>query len=177
MTSHPNAPAVLLALDPSSTLTGYAIFRRGALAECGLLRPDRTADAANDRIAAMARDLFDVVRLERPDAIVVEDTSGKVARRLGKVGAGLAVYGKAVGYLLATARWSASGLPNPCEVATVLENDWTAGTPKVVRQRRVARMHPGLYDASADAGGDAADAVGLGEWWLRRRGPAEGGSQ
>ena len=152
----------VLALDPSSTCVGYAVLATARqLLDAGRLTPTRERDDANARIRAMAADLRRVLA-EYPDAVVVvEDTSGKVGRgRHGGGGAGLAVYGKALGYLIRVVE-EATGR----EPALVLENVWTAGKSKAVRQRRVAATFPG-YPADDDPGGDVADAIGLAAWWI-----------
>lgn len=149
----------ILALDPSSTATGYAVMRDdGTLADAGLLKPDRTRDDANTRIAAMHRALMDVLREHRPTCVVVEDTSGKVGARHRGAGAGLAIHGKAVGYFMAAVK-AAGYVPE-----MILENVWTRGTPKAKRQARVALAYRS-YRPAEDPGGDTADAIGLAEWW------------
>jgi len=128
----------------------------------GLLRPNKTKDDANRRIEVMGAELAALIRDVRPAVIVVEDTSGKVGHnRHGGGGAGLAIYGKAIGYMTAVA--NASGFP----VAMVKENDWTRGTPKAIRTARVKQWVRN-YDESKDPGGDMADAIGLGKWYAER---------
>ena len=139
--------------------------------------------AANDRIESMLADLFDLVLELHPQAIVIEDTSGKVSRRHGGAGAGLAVYGKAVGAVWRTAvdmsvadarnRIAMGLLAATGEAAAVVmvpENEWTGGIGKRRRAMRIAAEFPG-YRIEQDPGGDAADAIGLGRWWLARRWP------
>jgi hypothetical protein len=158
----PGAGTWLLALDPSTTVFGYAIFHpTGWLYDAGKLTPRRARDEANDRIDHMLG-LAGELMTPHPEGwtVVVEDTSGKVNRgRHGGAGAGLAIYGKAVGaaiwWLRARGRF----------VVPVLENEWTGSVSKAVRQRRVAARHR-AYDPAKDAGGDVSDAIGLGEWWL-----------
>lgn len=159
-------PLTILAIDPSSTCTGYAVLRGPSLVEAGVLRP-RVRLAANDRVRAMAADFATLLADHRPDVVVVEDTSGKVARRHGAGGgAGLAVYGKAVGYLARVADVWAELLPSQRSVELVLENEWTAGERKEARVRRVALEYPG-YDPAKDPGGDVGDAIALAAYWQR----------
>jgi hypothetical protein len=95
---------------------------------------------------------------------VIEDTSGKVGARHGAGGgAGLSIYGKAVGYVWGSLRGSEALAT--ADVLMVPENEWTRGKPKAKRIAGVMMLHRGLYDATMDPGGDAADAVGLGDWW------------
>lgn len=155
------APSTLLCIDPSSTLCGYALFKAGVLTECGLLKPQRTRDDANDRIKSMVAEATCVALQDSVDLIIIEDTSGKVGARHGGHGAGLAIHGKAVGWMIGSLR---AHYPVEC----VLENEWTRGIKKVYRQAVIAVMFPKLYDPKKDKGGDAADAIGLGMYWLAR---------
>ncbi|HEV7298709.1 MAG TPA: hypothetical protein VGN72_05030 [Tepidisphaeraceae bacterium] len=154
----------ILALDPSSSRTGYALMRDArTLLEAGLLKPNRADDPANDRIRAMSADLLALIGEKQPRLIVVEDTSGKVARRTrekGANGAGLAVYGKAVGWILGACE--ATGI----ETHAVLENVWTRRTHKSTRQHWVIAEFGARYDPVSDSGMDVSDAISLGRWWF-----------
>ena len=154
----------VLALDPSSTCVGYAVLDGPrSLLDAGRLTPARQRDDANARIRSMGADLRRLLAEHPAAAVVVEDTSGKVARHgrgRGMNGAGLAVYGKALGYLWAVVEVQ---LGRPPEL--VLENVWTRGVAKAARQRVVA-MEYQSYAADRDPGGDVADAIALGRWWL-----------
>ena len=156
----------LIAFDPSSSVIGYAIIETIGVkvVEAGLLKPDKTTDDANTRIRAMIRDAQELIAEQDPDAIVIEDTSGKVARRHGAGGgAGLAVYGKAVGWLAC-----ACERIRPGKVTLILENEWTGGVSKARRALNVRSVAP-LIDLSSDKGGDAADAIGVGIYFVRNR--------
>ena len=159
----------ILAIDPSSTKTGFALFDDNeTLIDAGTLRPNKTTDAAEHRIAAMCSDLEVLLKVNTPDIVVIEWTSGKVGRNRHKgSGAGLAVYGIAVGAIWRTAAaWAARQATR--QVITIYENEWTAGVPKRQRGELVKRMVPRL-DLSKDSGGDISDAIGLGCWYIRRR--------
>ncbi len=162
---------MILALDPSSQKTGYALLTpAGTLTEHGLLKPRRIRDDANARIDAMVFSLREIVAEYAPDAIIIEDTSGKVGARHKGNGAGLAIHGKAVGRLHQAA---IDALGEKGRVVMVLENDWTRRTPKAVRQNRAAYLFPD-YKPAADKGGDMADAIMLGVWWINRQRFVEG---
>ncbi len=156
----------MIALDPSSTCIGYAIFgcegaRDYELKSAGRIT-SKPKDKATVRMVKLADEIMDLIdEYDGPRTlIVVEIPSGHVNRgRHGGGGAGLSVYGMAVGYLLG--RLASVDV----DVRMVLENDWTRGIPKGKRQQWVAARHR-CYDASKDAGGDVADAIGLGEWWI-----------
>lgn len=157
---------MILAIDPSSSCTGYAmLLSHNNLVEAGRFLPGKTRDSAVHRIMAMGRDLAALIREKQPDEIVIEISSGKVGRRHGGAGAGLAVYGMAVGYLWATAAAFANN-DGPIKVHTIEENAWTCGVPKEKRTANVALRFK-QYRTADDPGGDVADAIGLGCWWLR----------
>jgi hypothetical protein len=150
---------MLLAIDPSSTCVGYALFGEdGKLIEFGRLLPHK-GDDAMQRIADLLADLERLWREHRPRTVVIEVTSGKIAGRLGRV-QGLGVYGMAVGACWQLLR-SLAGARN---VRTVTENEWTSGVPKrqrlgLLEARRIT------YWLANDPGGDAGDAICLGEWF------------
>jgi hypothetical protein len=163
----------ILSLDPSSTRTGYAIHGWDAttagetLVEAGYLKP-RAADSPLKRIRAMAADFRDMLAEVNPEVVVIEWTSGKVNRRRHKGGgAGLSIYGGAAGYMI-----SEADRAMPAEaVFTPLENDWTNGVEKLTRQDFIAALYPAYAAHMAkDDGGDVADAIGLGRWWIATEG-------
>lgn len=160
---------IILAIDPSSSITGFALLDEAEkLLDAGTLRPNKRTDASEFRIAAMCDDLETILIATNPDIVVIEWTSGKVGRRRHKGhGAGLAIYGLAIGAIWRTATaWAARRKPVG-QVVTVLENDWTAWKSKEERSKLIAREYPKI-DFSKDTGGDIADAIGLGVWFARR---------
>ena len=160
---------ILLALDPSSTVIGYAVMAvSGRLIEAGRITPDQAAASESfDRIAAMADDLWEILYKRRPDIILLEWTLGKVGRRRHRGGgAGLAVYGCGVGWCGCVCyRWAKDF---NVTLIPVVENAWTRGVPKAERRAALLSLYPG-YSPDRDPGGDAADALGLAEWWLREQ--------
>lgn len=155
----------ILALDPASTRTGYANFTASHnLYDAGYLTGADGDKEATDRILTMCHELETLIDDRRPDLVVIEVTSGHVGTKRHKGGgAGLGVYGMAVGAIYVCACM----LSERCghEVWPVKENVWTRGIPKVTRRREVAMQVPRYKDAFAkDAGGDVADAINLG-WW------------
>lgn len=168
-------PRLYLSLDPGSQITGYAVMADGErLVEGGVLRPDRTRDPAIDRLRAMKRDLLVLLEQVKPDVVVVEFTSGKVGKRHGGAGAGLAVYGIAVGMLWEVCEnWAmvrrAAG--RPCRVEVIPENEWTRRQTKAKRTMAIAALFP-EYLAENDKGMDVADAIGL-NLYMQRKEKAE----
>ena len=165
-----NKVPAIIALDPSSTAIGYAVLGQidGGLIDAGLITPDRKTHPPLVRILAMLEELTLLICETEPEAVVIEVTSGKVGKRHKGKGAGLAVYGMAVG-----AVWQLCRSVEFLEVAPVLENDWTDGKGKSKRLSLLCAMEP-KYKRERDPGGDVGDAIGLGRWWLARQ-PKAGG--
>lgn len=167
----------ILALDPSSTKTGYAVMVDERQLLCaGTLTPERASDEPLVRISSMCADLFDLTEEYRPRAVVLEMPSGKRARRLGNAGAGLSTYGVACGAIWQSCKWINALNPYTTgaeaknyEVWTVDENTWTRSCPKAQRQRAVAMLFDSYGRAvRRDRGGDCSDAIGIGLWWFAR---------
>lgn len=158
----------LIALDPSSTRTGYAAFIDGKLAEAGYLKPHRTRDSSEKRIEAMCnalRELFIGMVVDGVH-VVVEVPSDRqgTGSRAGATGR-LAIYGVAVGELRRTAKCSVF----VSQVHSVTEREWTRGRSKARRQAGIAALFPNYRRIMAkDRGADVADAIGLGLWWLAK---------
>jgi Holliday junction resolvasome RuvABC endonuclease subunit len=131
------------------------------LLDAGKALPDRTRDDSDARIDAIVTDLLELVREYRPECIVIEGTSGKVSARHKGAGAGLAIYGQAVGEVRRAMK--VTGI----RVVMVKENEWTRGCAKKFhRQVWCESAYPKRYDREKDKGGDVADAIKLGRWWL-----------
>ncbi len=157
---------MVLSLDPSSTVIGFAVFGDGDhLIDGGLIEPQCKSAESYWRIRSMASDLAGLLDQIRPAVILIEWTKGKVGvRRHGGLGAGLAVYGAGIGSVAAQCEaWAAQ---RDCRVVPVLENTWTRGVTKAARQAAIAASVDG-YDSAKDPGGDVADAIGLGQWWMK----------
>lgn len=157
----------LLAIDPSSTRTGVAVFDDGQLIDAMVLVPKDTDDA-DIRIDAMVEDLGRILAKLTPELIVIEVPSGRPGAGI-KAGAKaqLAIYGLAVGELRRVVKAWAAGR-TPCQVLSVTERDWTLGRSKKRRAQRMLMLHPGMREllTEHDRGHDAADAIGIGEWYL-----------
>jgi hypothetical protein len=138
----------ILSLDPSSTITGYAIMETAGdadprMIEIGKLRKPGEHPPA-DRIDAMIDALADLLDEHKPDVVLMEVTSGKTSARHKGSGAGLAIYGQAVGefrrYLLCVREQC--GFDLRC----IMENDWTRGTSKASRQAVIHAAYGCMYD-------------------------------
>lgn len=157
---------MLLALDPSSTRTGWAVLDGGEVVEAGALSvPSKKGEPAAERCIRMMRAVQGLL-LEwvGVDSCVIEIPSGKVnhARNQGG-GSGLSVYGFAVGMIYA-AVVEADGVSSAAYTA----EQWTRGITKEKRKRIAARYYP-AYLGMKDAGGDIADAISLGVWFLKNK--------
>ncbi len=154
----------ILAIDPGSKRTGWALMRTGAIHYAGYL--ESKVKTPIDRVRWMIRDLRVQLMIrglcsELDLTIVIEITSGKVNRnRHGGGGAGLAVYGMAVGMIVqACSKWV------PLDrLHTPTENEWTGSTSKAKRIRIAQAEYPD-NDAKADPGADMADAIAMCAWW------------
>lgn len=160
----------LLSLDPSSTCTGYALFKKGELGEFGLLKPSKRYDAW-ERIKIIVEDVRSLIRIHKCDRVIIEvgkKPHGSVRQQ--SMGAGLIVYGMALGAVcLAVAESLESGR---CE--HVDANAWTRKKRKADRIAELAMYCP-RYEPAKDPGGDAADAIDMGVWWLQDKRIRSGG--
>ena len=165
----------ILALDPSSTRTGYAVMTGAeSVEEAGYLRPSRTRDKPEARIDAMCDDLGELLETHKPQRAVIEVPSGRPGKGAKRGATGqLATYGVAVGELrrvckdmlpaLQTGSWSAP------LVKSVTEREWTHGRTQASRRRWAASVWPAYRESMAkDSGADVADALLIGEWWFNQ---------
>ena len=164
MTQHKTQNHLILGLDPSSTICGYAVKNCNNLIEAGVITPEDRAGGSFERIRSMRRDLINILTHFQPSIILVEWTKGKVnIRRHHGLGAGLAVYGCGVGAIATECdHWQQHN--TYCEVIAINENDWTRHIKKSERQLAVASRYP-QYRVEGDPGGDIADAIGIIDWW------------
>jgi len=170
---------IILAIDPSSTRTGYCVMDfKEELLEAGLILPAKITLDAAQRIKCMCDDIDNILQITKPDYVVVEWTSGKVGSKRHKGnGAGLAIYGVSIGAIWITIEhWAARACEGDDKPATagkpvvilIDENDWTGGTPKRQRAETIRRLYP-TFDFSKDTGGDITDSVGLGRYYIGQK--------
>lgn len=174
---------IILAIDPSIDNTGWAAlaadehlagppdFPRGKclqLVEFGVIR-SRFKDPY-DRLLGICNDACNKATECRATDVVIETTSGKVGKTHKGGGAGLSMYGVAVGALVMaldlyrmveTSTW----LDRRFMLHRVLENLWTGGVPKARRNAAILAE----FDLPKRTPHHILDATGLGAWWYANR--------
>jgi hypothetical protein len=166
----------ILALDPSSTCTGYAILDDGRVKEAGRLR-GKTGLPPDSRVLAMRDGLREVLMEHRPAVVVVELPVEKQYTTTPGKKSGFAVWGLAAGAIWTVAvDWAENeclaGGPGAHVVHRVSNTLWTRGKSKDDR-RIVAKGAMKEYDPANDPGGDMSDAIALGLWWWAESRAAE----
>lgn len=149
----------LIAIDPSSTTTGWAVFHDGSLLAFGAVK--RHKDAADPWIGSleMAGQLVRPLKDYLPDKAIIE-----IPRVVGKMpGSSVTTYAAAVGMVYATACHHVGMLG----VSIVSPAEWMRHTTrdKKARQRQVAAQF-GRYDPATDRGMDVSDAIAIGQWFI-----------
>lgn len=163
-------PCGLLCVDPSLTRTGWAFFawRDDAgwkLHSAGVFKQRRCTNewvATMDKMVSQLREKLFVLRDEWEGRIVILVEQPELM--LG--GRGLAAHNSgAVMKLTAmvfTVRARCAELGLPCKLIPV--SRWKGQVPKEVTQQRVRR-----YWGWSGTDHNEADAVGIGDWWVRKR--------
>jgi Holliday junction resolvasome RuvABC endonuclease subunit len=142
----------LMAIDPSSTCCGAAVFSRGKLVNAWRVTPARTRDDAATRITAMVAELHElIIEFNVRDVVIEEPLLTAMPGRHKSNAVLQRVFGRIY-------QWACD---QGVRVHSVPVNVWTRGRKK--RQR--AGLIPGL-DSEKDKGLDGADAIGLGQWWV-----------
>lgn len=153
----------LLAIDPSSTRTGLAIFDGDRLIDLSVItaekhlawkfEPDPFANAWS-----MACQVRDIIRGDAITEVVIELN----APAPFEAGMAMCDYAAAVGMIYL----ACIDVLGRDRVKGVRVGTWTAGRgSKAERQRRVGLLHP-EYTGKGDGGKDASDACDLGHWYL-----------
>jgi hypothetical protein len=169
------SPLIIASFDPSSSAIGYAKHCANVshnvepeLLDAGRITPERATDDPLKRIEDMVREAMKWCREEypRPEVLVIESTTGKVhrsGRARGMNGAGLGVYGMAVGWLIGVCK--GTGIDTVC----YRENQWTGGEHKERRAEKCEALHYPRYKRDDDPGRDISDAVMLGRFHCFKR--------
>ena len=170
-------PQVILALDPSSTRIGYALWdvAKRRPVELGFLTPDTDTGSratAGARIESLIGQLDRMLRVDnlegRLERILVEVPVGKQWARCGKRTSGLPVWAFAAGAVWGMLRWRGKVVHRDGTAGYVpveaIPATWTQGSTKAGRQVAAAALCR-EYQAGLDPGGDMADALMMVEFW------------
>lgn len=158
----------LLAIDPSSTCTGFAVLsEKGKLVQYGVWRPSRMDDPYV-RIEKMCRSMGELLDATPVQHVVLEVTSGHTSARLKDSRPNLTIYGVAVGAFWIWLRFMKFSLDLHYQSHRVYENEWTGGVPKIKRHQLILAEFPEHAKAIGKRH-DITDAIGLGLWWLAHR--------
>ena len=171
----------VMALDPSSTATGYAVLTANRLLDAGKLTGKRSGSAIA-RVLEMRRELLALLNEHLPTTILVEVPVGKQYTRTPGKKSGLPVWGMAAGAVWmvcedwAEGRTAADSLvagftwkDGDRRIVVPISNTlWTRGSTKTGRRSMVESRFKS-YDALRDSGGDVSDAISLALWYDARR--------
>ncbi len=162
-----------LALDPSSTATGWATGTSPGpqgLCEWGTIKASRPAlrtwlkvlPAPLARIVVIQEQLKVLIMLHRPDFILVEVPTGHVNKRKRDLNMrGQSIYGMSVWAMLEESWRNIKTMGKVISIST----QWTRGKTKEKRQAELA-MEFKHYHPQSDRGANEADAIGMMQWWF-----------
>ena len=159
---------ILFSIDPSSRITGVAVFVGDTLIDWSLLKVTANREPV-DRCLAMCAAVETVLDgiiakldgVDRTVTVVIEIPGGQNRPH----SRGLVTLGMSVGMIIAYL--TALGY----RVVTVKASEWTRlgggrCLSKAVRAEHIQEMYPDSYAPEKDKGMDGADAIGLGSWYL-----------
>lgn len=156
---------VVLAVDPSTLISGFCLGKNGEIIHCGVLRAPKELNSEL-RVEAQLEQLLDIVgraRIHRVDILIVEkpDTwAGGRGVRAAMSGA-LAMLARAEGVITTTLKTQLQ----PKKVITVEPIKWKGQIPKPVMFDRVCARYK-LSLSKTYASFNITDAVGLYDWYL-----------
>jgi hypothetical protein len=150
----------VLAVDASSTAMGLVMIHGGEIKDTRLVKPPDSLDSIA-RARWMARHLSGEIRTQFPDVVLIERTTG-MHHAARPVAVSVASFAQGVLYVVVT------GLVGFNVVHFVAENQWTRGLGKKKQRVESTRLAYPEIANEHDPGGDIADAVGLGMWWIQR---------
>lgn len=158
----------IICIDPSTTTAGLAMFSPARqLLKWSTVRPQKTADPINRCVlisSAVASRVMEYAGNSTHNVLVLIEMPGAQVR--GGAGAGLITLGVGVGMILK--HLSMIGF----KIEMIHVNKWTRLNhthclPKEVRAEMIRKAFPAYATDTNDKGLDAADAIGLGAWFLR----------
>lgn len=147
---------MILAIDPSSSCSGWAVFdAAGQIVGHGRIKPKR-GDTPPARVSVMIFELSQIARQHGVELVVIEEPAPS-----SKVGFTSIPYVTSYGRIYEAMRTA-------YQVETVPASRWTRGRRKPARAAYVKAAVP-TYTGKGDSGMDEADAIGLGLWWTAKR--------
>lgn len=164
---------MLLAIDPSVSSPGVALFRSGELLACDRLKvvaggagaPGWLHVAREIAAYAIRRGVYNTVVFERPQIYRAVKSKGNPNDLIGLAGVGMAVVGLLADTLVDVLS------PTPAEWIGQLPKSTTGSAKTSPRAKFIlSRLAPGELELVPDQH-DAIDAVGVGLWALGRLKP------
>lgn len=153
----------LLAIDASSSAIGWAIFHDGKLQAAGVVKSSAATWAG--RVKVLQDRLDDRLFMEFPvDRVVMEWSEGRGMAQLKRMGRSAQSGVPLAHGQGAIWQWLRDRVAEPI---LVKEGDWTGRVKKEKRAPKIQARYPDFAGVWADdAGLDATDAVGIGDWFL-----------
>lgn len=150
---------MILALDPSSTCTGYSVFDNEKLIEAGLIKPNKSGLKPIDRMYQMAQEVSSLVAEYKAkiELVLIELPPPTQGKRRSNPGVQHQAFGMCMYVLMS------HGLPR---VHQIHPATWTKCRSKEVWAPIIRAKYPRLGYGGTDSGADAAAAVGMTDWWL-----------
>jgi len=148
----------ILAIDPSTTSCGWALFNNGVLEEWGEI--SNTGDNAFMRSEVIINQLHFIMVGESPDFIISEypHKGGP-----GMKSKSITVLFHFCGMLHGIA------LSSHINISFIEPNKWKGNIPKAVHQKRMIPIYEKKYDIELDGlSSDIVDAIGIGDWYLSK---------
>lgn len=147
---------ILLAIDPSTTSTGWAMFEDDKLVRKGCIKG--SGGTPIERAANVARGIEDKINLYHPTHIISEYPHKGGPGMKSKTITILfhlcgAIHGLAIAYDL--------------DVEFIEPIKWKGNIPKKIHQPRIIKRVKKRYDIDiSEENNDVIDAVGIGDWFL-----------
>lgn len=156
---------MILAIDPSSSCTGFAVLAHtGRVSVHGRIKA-KNGEGTHRRVSRMIEDLRWYADQQTCSECVIESPSVQSRQRKAN-GESRAPF-TSIKYVVAYGR-ILQAMSERMEVHEVTAREWTRGRPKAIRAETIKAIVP-TYTGKGDSGMDEADAIGLGLWWCDQR--------
>ena len=164
----------LLAIDPSTTKIGWAIFTDQGLRKYGTISPPKVKTPIKavrrkdwwSRTKVAEREISSLIERYRPTKVIIEQPQIFQSKK----GQAASNSSSIIKLCIAAGVYAGSALGDPrIEVVFTPVNQWKGTVPKHITQRRVLRRYGVALSKTVD--NNAIDAIGIGDWYLRKRAP------